>query len=54
MIEQARPTFAGAVPTIWQGLLAVLEARGGDISSLREVVVGGSIVFAVGVLIGNA
>ena len=42
MIEQARPTFAGAVPTIWQGLLSLLDERGGDISSLREVVVGGS------------
>jgi acyl-CoA synthetase (AMP-forming)/AMP-acid ligase II len=37
-----RPTFAGAVPTIWQGLLSYLDANPQDISSLRDVVVGGS------------
>ncbi|MEV4310854.1 long-chain fatty acid--CoA ligase [Actinocrispum sp. NPDC049592] len=37
-----KPTFAGAVPTIWQGLLAHLDAHPQDISSLRDVVVGGS------------
>ncbi len=42
MIEQERPTFAGAVPTIWNDLLHHLDANGGDVSSLREVVVGGS------------
>ncbi len=42
MIEQERPTFAGAVPTIWQGVLTELDAGRGDVSSLREVVVGGS------------
>ena len=42
MIEQERPTFAGAVPTIWNDLLHHLDEHGGDISSLREVVVGGS------------
>jgi fatty-acyl-CoA synthase len=42
MIEQEKPTIAGAVPTIWQGLLAHLDEKGGDVSSLREVVVGGS------------
>jgi len=42
MIEQERPTFAGAVPTIWNDLLRHLDANGGDVSSLREVVVGGS------------
>jgi acyl-CoA synthetase (AMP-forming)/AMP-acid ligase II len=42
MIEQEKPTFAGAVPTIWQGLLDLLDKEGGDVSSLREVVVGGS------------
>ena len=36
------PTFAAAVPTIWQGLLAHLDANPQDISSLREVIVGGS------------
>jgi fatty-acyl-CoA synthase len=42
MLEAERPTFAGAVPTIWQGLLAHLEANPQDVSYLREVVVGGS------------
>ena len=42
MIEQERPTFAGAVPTIWSELLRHLDANGGDVSSLREVVIGGS------------
>ncbi len=42
MIEQERPTFAGAVPTIWSDLLRHLDANGGDVSSLREVVIGGS------------
>jgi fatty-acyl-CoA synthase len=37
-----QPTFAGAVPTIWQGLLSYLDANPQDISSLRDVVVGGS------------
>src|SRR3954471_8378448 len=39
MMLEARPTFAGAVPTIWQGLLALLEKRQEDISFLNEVVV---------------
>ncbi|NIH87001.1 long-chain fatty acid--CoA ligase [Amycolatopsis granulosa] len=42
MLASERPTFAGAVPTIWQGLLQQLEAHPQDISHLREVVVGGS------------
>jgi fatty-acyl-CoA synthase len=42
MIATERPTFAGAVPTIWIDLLRHLDAHGGDMSSLREVVVGGS------------
>ena len=42
MIETEKPTVAGAVPTIWQGLLAHLDAHETDVSSLRDVVVGGS------------
>ncbi|PRX50183.1 fatty-acyl-CoA synthase [Prauserella shujinwangii] len=42
ILAAERPTFAGAVPTIWQGLLQYLEANPQDISHLREVVVGGS------------
>ncbi len=39
-----KPTFAAAVPTIWQGVAARLEAAPQDISHLREVVVGGAAV----------
>ncbi|MDJ1131758.1 long-chain fatty acid--CoA ligase [Streptomyces iconiensis] len=42
MIASERPTHAAAVPTIWQGLLAELEANPRDISSLRTVTIGGS------------
>ncbi|MBW1599737.1 long-chain fatty acid--CoA ligase [Streptomyces sp. JJ38] len=42
MIATVRPTVSGAVPTIWQGLLAELEANPRDISSLSRVVIGGS------------
>ena len=47
LIGQERPTVAGAVPTIWTGLLAELDRRRDlgepvDVSSLRDVVVGGS------------
>ncbi|MGW8378466.1 long-chain fatty acid--CoA ligase [Streptomyces sp. ODS28] len=44
MIEAERPTHAGAVPTIWQGLLAELGSKPRDISSLRTVTIGGSAV----------
>jgi fatty-acyl-CoA synthase len=42
MIEAEKPTMAGAVPTIWQGLLAHLDKHPQDLSTLRNVVVGGS------------
>ncbi|MDQ1629477.1 MAG: hypothetical protein QOI54_3221 [Actinomycetota bacterium] len=42
LIESQRPTIAGAVPTIWTALLAHLDAQPSDVSSLRNVVVGGS------------
>ncbi|HEX3650965.1 MAG TPA: fatty acid--CoA ligase [Pseudonocardiaceae bacterium] len=42
MIAAEKPTMAGAVPTIWQGLLSQLDAHPQDLSSLRNVVVGGS------------
>src|SRR6266849_8390728 len=44
LIEAERPTGAGAVPTIWNGLLQHIRAHGGDISSLRLVACGGSAV----------
>jgi fatty-acyl-CoA synthase len=42
MIEAERPTFAAAVPTVWSDLLAHLDATGGRVSSLQDVLVGGS------------
>lgn len=42
IMAEAKPTMAAAVPTIWQGMLAQLEAHPQDITHLREVVVGGS------------
>jgi fatty-acyl-CoA synthase len=42
ILAAEKPTFAAAVPTIWQGLLQHLEAHPQDISHLREVVVGGA------------
>ena len=44
LIETERPTLAGAVPTIWSGLLQHIRQHGGDISSLRLVACGGSAV----------
>jgi fatty-acyl-CoA synthase len=44
LIESERPTFAGAVPTIWNGLLQHVRQNGGDLSSLRLVPCGGSAV----------
>ena len=42
MIEAERPTVGGAVPTIWTALLDYLDHHPADVSSLQEVVVGGS------------
>ncbi len=42
MIETERPTLAAAVPTIWTDLLAYLDANQVDVTSLKEVVVGGA------------
>jgi fatty-acyl-CoA synthase len=42
MIVSERVTLAGAVPTIWTDLLAHLDANRADISTMREVIVGGS------------
>ena len=44
LIDAERPTLAGAVPTIWNGLLQHVRAHGGDLSSLRMVPCGGSAV----------
>ncbi|MFF2779681.1 long-chain fatty acid--CoA ligase [Streptomyces sp. NPDC058052] len=42
MIEREKPTHAAAVPTIWQGLLAEVTAKPRDLSSMRQVTIGGA------------
>lgn len=42
ILAAEEPTYAAAVPTIWQGLLHHLDEHPQDISHLREVAVGGS------------
>jgi fatty-acyl-CoA synthase len=44
LIADERVTVAGGVPTIWAGVLAHMRAEGGDLSSLRLVIAGGSAV----------
>ena len=44
MIEQLKPTVAGAVPTIWNDLLQYADKNGTDLSSLRLVPCGGAAV----------
>lgn len=44
MIERHRPTLAGAVPSIWTGVLHYGEDRDIDLSSFRLVICGGSAV----------
>ena len=44
MISEERVTIAGGVPTIWAGVLAQMREAGGDLSSLRLVIAGGSAV----------
>ncbi|MGH3804252.1 MAG: AMP-binding protein, partial [Pseudonocardiaceae bacterium] len=44
LIEAGRPTLSGAVPTIWGDVLRHLREHGGDMSSIRRVLCGGSAV----------
>jgi fatty-acyl-CoA synthase len=44
LIGDERVTLAGGVPTIWAGVLGHMQAEGGDLSSLRLVIAGGSAV----------
>ncbi len=44
MIASERPTFAGAVPTIWNDILRYAESHEVDLRSLRTVMCGGSSV----------
>ncbi len=42
MIASERPTFGGAVPTVFADLLSYLDTHDVDTSSLKEVAIGGS------------
>ena len=44
LIEEQRPTLAGAVPTIWSEVLRHVREHSGDLSSIRLVLCGGSAV----------
>lgn len=44
LIAEERPTFSGAVPTIWNEVLRYAEANPVDLSSFRMVICGGSAV----------
>ncbi|MGB3302631.1 long-chain fatty acid--CoA ligase [Gordonia sp. (in: high G+C Gram-positive bacteria)] len=44
MMAATKPTLAAAVPTIWAGVSAMLDANPQDITHLREVIVGGAAV----------
>jgi fatty-acyl-CoA synthase len=43
-IEQERPTFSGAVPTVFNDLLRYIDEHETDVSSLQTVVCGGAAV----------
>ncbi len=43
-IEQERPTFTGGVPTILTGILKHVRENGGDMSSIKRAICGGSAV----------
>jgi fatty-acyl-CoA synthase len=44
IIAAEKPTMAGAVPTIWQGLLSQLDQKPQDLAPLERAIVGGSAV----------
>jgi len=44
LIAEEKPTFSGAVPTVWNDILRYAENNPVDLSSLRMVVCGGSAV----------
>jgi len=43
-IEQEKPTFSGAVPTVFSDLLRYVDEHDTDVSSLKQVVCGGAAV----------
>jgi fatty-acyl-CoA synthase len=44
MVKELRPTFSGAVPTIWADIFRYGEEHELDLSSLRAIICGGSAV----------
>jgi fatty-acyl-CoA synthase len=44
LIQAERVTIAGGVPTVWTGMLEHIRAHGGDISTVRVCICGGSAV----------
>jgi fatty-acyl-CoA synthase len=44
LLESEGVTFSAAVPTVWQMLLQHLRSTGGELSTLKRVVIGGSAV----------
>ena len=44
LVEEEGVTFSGAVPTVWQAMVAYLSATGKRIDSLKRVICGGSAV----------
>lgn len=44
LIAEERPTFSGAVPTVWNDVLGYAKSNSVDLASLRMVVCGGSAV----------
>jgi fatty-acyl-CoA synthase len=42
LIEAEQVTLSAGVPTVWQGLLSHVEARGLGFSSMRRTIIGGS------------
>jgi acyl-CoA synthetase (AMP-forming)/AMP-acid ligase II len=44
LVESERVTFAAAVPTVWQGMVAYLDKTGKRLDSLQRVLSGGSAV----------
>jgi len=42
LIQRERVTFAGGVPTVWMGVLALMEKDPYDLSSLTRIICGGS------------
>jgi fatty-acyl-CoA synthase len=44
LLEEEAVTFSAAVPTVWQMLLQHLQATGGELTTLKRVVIGGSAV----------